>query len=160
MTPGDPYHGVLLKAVPETSAAGQSASNAKAEQAVQQLEDMVRTYKSAIEAGMGSTLRSDNPLMRWILEHAANTYNKYAMSPDGSTPYAALHGKNPKEKLVEFGERVLWHIPKRLRAKLDLRWRLGIYVEYAVPSNRYYLALPNGNVVKTRSISRVAPSGR
>ena len=98
--------------------------------------------------------------MRWIVEHAAHTYNKYAVTPDGSTPYAALHGKNPKEKLVEFGERVLWHVPKRLRAKLDLRWRLGVYVGYAVSSNEYYLALPNGNVVKSRSIARVVPSGR
>jgi hypothetical protein len=57
---------------------------------------LVRTYKSAIEARMDSKLRSDHPLMRWIVEHAANTYNKYAVTPEGSTPYAALHGKNPK----------------------------------------------------------------
>ena len=74
--------------------------------------------------------------------HAANTYNKYAVTPDGSTPYAALHGKNSKEKLAEFGERVLWHVPKKLRAKLDLCWRLCIYVGYAVSSNEYYRALP------------------
>ena len=74
--------------------------------------------------------------------------NKYAVSPEGKTPYASLHGKNPKEKLVKFGERVLWHVPKRLRAKLDLRWRLGVYVGYAASSNEYNLALPYGNVVK------------
>ena len=49
---------------------------------------------------------------------------------------------------------------KRLRAKLDLRWRLGVYVGDAASSNEYYLALPNGNVVKSRSIVRVVPSGR
>jgi hypothetical protein len=41
-----------------------------------------------------------------------------------------------------------------------LRWRLGIYVGYAASSNEYDLALPNGNVVKSRSIVRVVPSGR
>ena len=159
-TPGDPNHGVLVRAVPEVSAVGQSASNSRAERAVQQLEDLVRTYKSAIEARMDCKLKSDHPLLRWIVEHAANIYNKYAVSPECKTPYASLHGKNPREKLVEFGERVLWHVTKRLRAKLDLRWRLGIYVGYADSSNEYYLALPNGNVVKSRSIVRVVPSGR
>ena len=44
-TPGDPNHGVLNRAVPEVSAVGQSASNSRAERAVQQLEDLVRTYE-------------------------------------------------------------------------------------------------------------------
>ena len=33
-------------------------------------------------------------------------------------------------------------------------------MEYAASSNEYYLALPNGNVVKSKSILRVVPSGR
>ena len=120
-------------------------------QSNQQLEDLVRTCKSAIEARIDCKLRSDHPLLRWIVEHAANVYNKYAVSPEGKTPYASLHGKKPKEKLVEFGERVLWHVPKRPRTKLDLRWRLGIDIGYATLSNEYDLALPNGNVVKSNS---------
>ena len=42
--------------------------------------------------------------MHWVVEHAARTYNKYAVSPEGATAYAYLHGKDAKEKLVEFGE--------------------------------------------------------
>ena len=55
---------------------------------------------------------------------------------------------------------MLLHVPKRLRAKLDLRWRLGIDVGYAASSNEYNLARSNGNVVKSRSIVRAIPSGR
>ena len=95
----------------------------------------MRTYKTAIWARMDGKLRSDHPLLRWIVEHAANAHKKYAVFPEGKKPYASLHGKNPKEKLVEFGERVLWHVPKQLRATLDLRWRLGVYVGYAISSN-------------------------
>ena len=157
---GNQFHGVLTQAVPETSAVGQSASNSRAERSVQQIEDLVRTYKSALESRMGCKLSSDHALMRWIVEHAANVYNKYAVTPEGTTPYAALHGKNPRERLVEFGERILWHVPKALRAKLDLRWRLGVYAGYSPTSNEYFLGLPNGNVVKSRSIVRVVPSGR
>ena len=148
--PDHPFRGVLESAVPETSAAGQSQSNGRAERAVQQIEDLARTYLSALESRLDVKIQSSHPIVRWLVEHSANTYNKYAVTPDGQTPYAALHGKNPREKLIEFGERVLWHVPKKLRAKLDLRWRLGVYVGYSVTSNEYYLGLPNGNVVKSR----------
>ena len=40
----------VLGAVPEYSAVGESASNGKAERAVQMVEDQVRTLKSALEA--------------------------------------------------------------------------------------------------------------
>ena len=118
----------MSSAVPEKSAVGQSPSNSRAERSVQQVEDLVRTYKSAIEARMNAKLPSNHPLVHWLVEHSARTYNKYAVTPEGVTPYAYLHGKNPNEKLVEMGEKVMWHVPKRLRAKLDLRWRLGTYL--------------------------------
>ena len=157
---GDPQFGSLNSAVPERSAVGESQSNSRAERSVQQVEDVVRTYKSALEARMSHKLASDHPLMHWVVEHAARTYNKYAVSPEGATPYAYLHGKDAKEKLVEVGEKVLRFVPKRLRAKLDLRWNLGVYVGRSEVSNEYYIALPNGDVVKTRSITRVVASGR
>ena len=144
LTPGDANHGVLVRAVPEVSAVGQSASNSRAERAVQQLEDLVRTYKSAVEARMDCKLKSDHPLLPCIVEHPTNVYNKYAVSPDGKAPYARLHSKNPKEKLVEFGERVLWYVPKRLSAKLDLQWRLGIYIGYAASPNDTISHFPMG----------------
>ena len=107
-----------------------------------------------------SKLRSIHSLLRWIVGHAANVYNKYAVSPQGQTPYASLHGKKLEEKLVEFGKSLLWNVLNRLGAKLDLRWRLGVYIAYATSSKEYYLALPNGNVVELKSIVRVGPPGR
>ena len=119
--PGHPNFGVLQSAVPETSAVGQSQSNARAERSVQQFEDLARCYKSALEARMKCKLDIAHPLMKWLCEHVANTYNKQVITPTGKTPYATLHGKNPREKLVEFGERFLWHVPTLLRKKMDLR---------------------------------------
>ena len=84
--------------MPEKSAVGESQSNSRAERAVQQIEDLVRTYKSAAESRMGTKLPSNHPLIHWIVEHAARTCNKYAVTPEGVTPYAYLHGKKPKEK--------------------------------------------------------------
>ena len=86
--------------------------------------------------------------------------NKHHVGPEGKTPYHSLHGKDPRERLAKFGERVLWFVPKRLRAKLDLRWRLGVYLGQANISNEVFIGLPDGNVAKFRSIVRVVPSGR
>ena len=125
--PGDAYFGLLNSAVPENSAVGESASNSRAERSVQTFEDMLRTYKSALDARMGEHLPSNHAIMYWLSEHAASTYNKCFVQADGKTPYEFLHGKAPGLRLIEFGEKVMWHVPKKLRVKLDLRWRLGVF---------------------------------
>ena len=48
----------LQQLVPEASSAGESQSNGRAENAVQRLEDMVRTFKSALETNIGSRISS------------------------------------------------------------------------------------------------------
>ena len=47
---GDHRFRYLNSAVPEKSAVGESQSNSRAERSVQQIEDVVRTSKSAIES--------------------------------------------------------------------------------------------------------------
>ena len=91
-TPGDPNHGELVRAVPEVSAVGQSASNSRAEHAVQQLEDLVRTYKSAIEARMDCKLKSDHPLMRWVVEKQLSVQFLVIERPNLATPLGCNGG--------------------------------------------------------------------
>ena len=61
--------------MPESSAVGESQSNDKAENSVQRLEDMIRTYKSALEAHINFRIPPKHPLIRWIVDHAASVYN-------------------------------------------------------------------------------------
>ena len=58
-------------------------------------------------------------------------------------------------KLAEFGERCFYWIPKKLRPKLDLRWRIGTFVGNSQSSNEAFVAVGNGDVIKTRSVVRV-----
>ena len=159
-TPGDLYYGLVTSAVPENSAVGESQSNARAERSVQSFEDLLRTYKSALEARISAALPSDHAVIYWMAEHVAHVYNRHFVGADGRTAYEALHGKAASQKLVEFGEKVMWFVPKKLRLKLDLRWRLGIYLGQSPTSNENLIGLPNGNVVKARAINRVVQSGR
>ena len=115
--------------IPEHSAVGESQSNARAERAVQGFEDQLRTILAALESRLNARIPSVHPIMRWMVEHTAALLNNDAINDDtGTTGYYETHGKDASEKLAEFGERILFFIPKARRAKLDLRFTSGIYL--------------------------------
>ena len=86
--------------VPEYSAVGESPSNGKAERAIQFVEDMMRTYLHALEGRSGKKVGTHWPIVRWLVEHAANMINRFTTNPDGQSPYAALHGQNASDRQV------------------------------------------------------------
>ena len=71
-----------------------------------------------------------------------------------------MPGKQAQERRIEFGERVFFSTPKKGRAKMDLRWRLGIYLGHAPNSNELFVGVVNGNVIKARSAVRVVEKTR
>ena len=149
--------------MPEHSAVGYSQANGRSESAVQEIEGHVRTLKAALESRIRKRIPSSHPVIRWIIEHSATTLNKYALHDDGSTlttAYEQLHGKKASEKIAEFGERILFWVPKRRRAKLDLPWAAGIYLGTTMTTNEAYVALPDGDVVRTGAVCRIRPDQR
>lgn len=147
-------------AVPELSAVGESASNGRAERAVQTVEDQLRVGKSALEARLGAKIPCSHPVIRWMVEHYVDVINKYSINKTGMSPYEELHGKRAVERRVEFGERIFYSTPKKGRAKMDLRWKLGIYLGSAWSSNEIFIGTKNGNVSKARSAVRVVEPSR
>ena len=150
----------VSQAVAEFSAVGESASNGRAERTVQAVEDLLRTLKSALEARIKTRIPAEHAIMRWLVEHVATILNRYSVNKEGVTPFFAFHGKRSAEKLVEFGEKVFFYVPRKARAKLDHRWRLGTFVGLSTSSNESMIALSNGNVVRSRSIARVVQASR
>ena len=114
------YNPDLHQMVPEASAVGESQSNGKAESSVQKVEDLLRTYKSALETNIDQRIPADHPTFAWMVEHTASLYNRLVCTEDGSTPYQSLHGQRYRGKMVEFGEQVFYFIPKALRSKMSL----------------------------------------
>ena len=147
-------------AVPENSAVGQSASNGRAERTVQEVEDLLRVHKLALEAHIGVQNPSKHPVVRWLVEHVADIFTKLRVNSTGQSPYEELHGKKAKERRAAFGERVFYYTPKKSRAKLDKRWKLGVYMGHAANSNEAFVGIKNGNVVKARGITRVVEGSR
>ena len=71
-----------------------------------------------------------------------------------------MHGRKCNAKIVEFGGRCYYYVPKKLRAKLDKRWRLGVYLGTSADSNEHYLGAWNVDVIKSRSVVRVLEKSR
>ena len=87
----------FLQLVPESSAVGESPSNGGAERAVQSIQDMTRTYLSALEGRIRWKIPTQHPVMRWLVEHAASMLNRFTTNNDGVSPYAYIHGRNSSE---------------------------------------------------------------
>ena len=115
---GSCYNPGLQQFVPEPSAVGESQSNGKAENAAQRLEDMIRTYKSALEDRIRFRVPSGHPLLRWIVDHATSVYNRHACNDDGATPYEVMHGQRYVEKTPRVWRNHLLLCPKALAVKV------------------------------------------
>ena len=76
-------HMPLNTAVPEFSAVGESASNGRAERAVQMVEDQLRVGKSALEARLGAKIPCNHPIIRWMVEHYVDVINMYSIDKRG-----------------------------------------------------------------------------
>ena len=147
-------------ATPEVSHPGESQSNGRAEKSVGDYVGQLRTLKVALESRLKARMSSSHPVMQWFVEHTAFVLNKYALGSDGKTPYGRLHGREGRERMCEFGERIQWYVPKKMRSKLDQRWRYGIFLGRSMSSDQNFIGLANGDVVCARAIVRLVPSVR
>ena len=147
-------------AVPEHSHPGESQSNGLAESSIKELIDEVRALKMSTEYRLKGRLPNNHPAMAWLVEHAAYLLNRCKLGTDGRTAYGRLHGKESMVRLCEFGERILWYVPKKHRCKLDARWRYGVFLGRAANCDQNFIGLGNGSIVSARAIVRLVPSLR
>ena len=117
-----------------------------------------RTLKTALESRLKSRLASDHPVIAWLVEQTAYVMNKCALGPNGKTPYGRRYGPESRERICEFGERIMWCFPKKMRAKLDQRWRYGIFLGRSMASDQIFVGLASGEVVCARAKVRLVPS--
>ena len=130
------------------------------EREVRTLEEQVRTLVAATEAQINLKIPSKHPILAWIIEHSAYILNKHGPGKDGKSPYCMLHGKESTEKTVEFGEKVLWFVPKSLRSKLDQKWRYGIFLGRSMSSDQNIIGLQGGDTTRARAMIRLVPEHR
>ena len=92
----------------ENSPVYSSKSNGYIERAVQSVQGMVRTLRSAVEEKWGVKLETENAIWPWMVEYASLLLTRMEVSADGKTAYERSRGKVAKMPGLEFGEGVLW----------------------------------------------------
>ena len=51
-------------------------------------------------------------------------------------------------------------MPKRLRSKLDQKWRYGCFVGRSLGSDQNHVALSDGSIIRARALVRLVPERR
>ena len=146
----------------EETPLNESASLGGAEKAVQEVEGHVRTWLSHIEKKMKCEVNGNSPVIAWLIEHVSVAINRTKVGVDGKTAYARIKGKNSKIKLLPFGEKVLWMIPKEERRKgpkMRPRFNHGIWVGINEHTGEYIVMTPDG-IKRTRTIRRIPEADR
>ena len=67
--------------------------NGLVERAVQTLKGQSRTMKEAMSKSLGTTMSTKESFFPWLIEHAADAWNKSHVGHDGKTAYERLKGK-------------------------------------------------------------------
>jgi hypothetical protein len=141
---------------------GSKGSNGVVERAVQSVEQVLRTMKSALDERMGVKIDIKHPINTWLCEFAGYMMNRMEVASDGKTPYERIKGKKAEVLGLEFGEKVLWkyHVGKKME-KLNARWGHGIFVGVRAKSNELMVIDEETQELKyTRTARRVPESQR
>ena len=134
-----------------------SQSNGSTERGVQSVQGQIRVTKIALEQRLQKEVKGNWPVMHWIVEHAGTVLTYFEIGHDGKIAYQRLHGKRASVNTTEFGEQVLYRLPKHRSGKkqpLHTLWRDGTYLGVNRGSGEAIIATTDGNVVKVRTLRR------
>ena len=91
------------KMIMEHSPVRSSKSNGVVEKAVQEVQGMVRTMRSALEDKWGMKMSMEHPIWAWLIEYSAFVWSRYRVGKDGKTAYERINGEE-----VQSGWHGIW----------------------------------------------------
>jgi hypothetical protein len=143
----------------ENSAEHDSQSNGGTECGIRAVRGVFRTVKLCLEERLGRKVPSTHPLMTWLVEYSALLLNAKQVGEDGKTSWSRLRGRDFGQKLIGFGEAVLYKQPPKgpqhdVHGNMGPRMFPGRFLGYSCFSNTYLVETEDHDVVKVRSILR------
>ena len=145
----------------ENSRVGDSDSNGKIERNIREVKGMIRTFRAFLKEKTGQVVRLDDPIVPWIVRHAAYTITRCRVGEDGKTALQRIKGRKVSAPMIPFGETVLFKLPKVPRMPGDFkdRFETGTWVGCTTRSGEHLVATPGG-VFKVSSVIRRAEDKR
>ena len=130
------------KAMGEHPAPYDSKGNSAAENAVKQVQGLLRTHKSALERHITKSIPREHPVIAWMVEYVAFLLTTRRVKSNGLTPYQHLRGKQFVHPLLCFGGKCLCKLrekgPQREESsKIESRWKRGISRGFLRKTNEY-----------------------
>ena len=95
----------------------ESQSNGGTECGIRQVRGLFRTIKRCTERRIGQMIPPTHPLSAWLVQHAALLINVCAVGEDGKTAWKRLRGRDFGQRLIGFGESVLYKQPPKPTAR-------------------------------------------
>ena len=109
----------------------------------------------ALEDAIGANLDPESNVWHWLIEHSADTFNRYKVGHDGLLPYKDIKGRESTVPISPPGEKALYHVTKReatTRPKSEPLWNKGVYFATLWMSNEYVIWTRDG-VTRAHSIN-------
>ena len=144
-------HGTAI----ENSRIGDSNSNGRVERAIQDVEGLIRTLRSATEEKIGVRIELSDSIVPWLVRHAGAIITMCRIRSNGRTAYQLMKGRRSNAKLVNFAESVMFKIPKTSQrvGKFEDRWEIGIWVGITMRTGEHLVATSQG-VFRVSTIMR------
>ena len=135
-----------------------SQSNGGVEVGVQIIRGLFRTLKLCLEARIGKFVPVEHSIISWLVEHAALIVNVRVKGSDGLTAWARVRGRSFNQRLMAFGEKVLFKLPSKgphadPDGNMGTKWSDGVFLGYHRSSNSYLVCSDKG-VTTCRSVAR------
>ena len=113
----------------------------------------MRAMLLALESRLDAKIPVTHHVIAWLVEHAADVLNKFAVGIDGRTAYERIKGKKYHGEMVEFGRRVMYKIPcKPEEGLMTERWVLGTWLGKRALSDEHVVAVDTGEVCVSSAV--------
>jgi hypothetical protein len=165
-------HGVLKalkvdlvdQAMPDHPPAYDSKANGSIENAVKQVQGILRTHLSCLQNRLQCKVPGNHPLMAWMVEHAAWTLTIRQRGRDGRTAYEHLKGRPFHKRMVGIGEICFAKLSKRAVSRAEMpklapRWTTAVFLGYHKETHEYIFHA-RGRIIRSRALQRVPPNAR
>ena len=149
----------IERAMSEESAPYDSQSNGGTECGIREVRGLFRTIKLDTEKRIGRAIPACHPICSWLVEHAALLITAMRVGTDGKTAWSRLRGRGFGQRMVGFGESVLYKQPPKgpqhdPQGNMGPRMHIGTFLGFHKTSNAYRVMATDGSIVKSRGLSR------
>ena len=142
------------KTILETAPRSDSKANGEAENAVQSVEQMVRTLMVDLTERCGEKLSVEDAFFAWLVEHACDLINRFKVRKGGKTAWEQLKSGPFSGDIFHFGAPV-WHRTSGpvQGGVVQERWHDGIWLGLHFTSGEHLVAQADGIVIRARAVT-------